>query len=127
MSQIAQPITIRNTTFKNRIIKGAMSEALANYEGQPNVLLEAQSCGCPPIAFDCDYGPSYLILNGKTGLVIPYADENAMAKAIVNFLNHPEMKQEFRKNMPEHLKQFAPEQIYPQWEELIKQIMEKQK
>lgn len=29
MSQIAQPITIRNTTFKNRIIKGAMSEALA--------------------------------------------------------------------------------------------------
>ncbi|MFV5407178.1 hypothetical protein VXQ92_21210, partial [Acinetobacter sp. 228] len=23
MSQIAQPITIRNTTFKNRIIKGA--------------------------------------------------------------------------------------------------------
>ncbi|MES5514473.1 NADH oxidase, partial [Acinetobacter baumannii] len=38
MSQIAQPITIRNTTFKNRIIKGAMSEALANYEGQPNDL-----------------------------------------------------------------------------------------
>ncbi|NDM20038.1 NADH:flavin oxidoreductase/NADH oxidase family protein, partial [Acinetobacter baumannii] len=38
MSQIAQPITIRNTTFKNRIIKGAMSEALANYEGQPNEL-----------------------------------------------------------------------------------------
>lgn len=38
MSQIADQIQIRNTTFKNRIIKGAMSEALANTAGQPNHL-----------------------------------------------------------------------------------------
>ncbi|EXB45163.1 NADH:flavin oxidoreductase/NADH oxidase family protein [Acinetobacter sp. 1000160] len=39
MSQIADSIQIRNTTFKNRIIKGAMSEALANDAGQPNDVL----------------------------------------------------------------------------------------
>lgn len=38
MSQIADQIQIRETTFKNRIIKGAMSEALANTAGQPNQL-----------------------------------------------------------------------------------------
>jgi len=38
MSQIADQIQIRKTTFKNRIIKGAMSEALANTAGQPNQL-----------------------------------------------------------------------------------------
>ncbi|MBU3846244.1 MAG: NADH:flavin oxidoreductase/NADH oxidase family protein [Candidatus Acinetobacter avistercoris] len=38
MSQIADQIQIRNTTFKNRIIKGAMSEALANTAGEPNHL-----------------------------------------------------------------------------------------
>lgn len=38
MSQIAQQIQIRNTVFKNRIIKGAMSEALANTAGEPNHL-----------------------------------------------------------------------------------------
>lgn len=38
MSHIAAPLQIRNTTFKNRIIKGAMSEALANHTGQPNRL-----------------------------------------------------------------------------------------
>lgn len=38
MSQLATPIKIRNTTFKNRIIKGAMSEALANDAGVPNHL-----------------------------------------------------------------------------------------
>lgn len=38
MSQIADQLQIRTTTFKNRIIKGAMSEALANTAGQPNQL-----------------------------------------------------------------------------------------
>ncbi|MGE8559721.1 MAG: NADH:flavin oxidoreductase/NADH oxidase family protein [Acinetobacter sp.] len=38
MSHLAEATTIRNITFKNRIIKGAMSEALANYQGQPGQL-----------------------------------------------------------------------------------------
>lgn len=38
MSHLAKTIQIRNTQFKNRIIKGAMSEALANMAGQPNHL-----------------------------------------------------------------------------------------
>ncbi|MDM1244122.1 NADH:flavin oxidoreductase/NADH oxidase family protein [Acinetobacter indicus] len=38
MSQIVDQLQIRKTTFKNRIIKGAMSEALANTAGQPNQL-----------------------------------------------------------------------------------------
>ncbi|SPL69393.1 NADH:flavin oxidoreductase/NADH oxidase family protein [Acinetobacter stercoris] len=38
MSHLAEPIQIRQTRFKNRIIKGAMSEALANDAGQPNHL-----------------------------------------------------------------------------------------
>ena len=38
MSQIAEQIQIRNTTFQNRVIKGAMSEALANTAGEPNHL-----------------------------------------------------------------------------------------
>ena len=36
MTQISDQIQIAQTTFKNRIIKGAMSEALANDLGQPN-------------------------------------------------------------------------------------------
>lgn len=38
MNQIAEQIQIRKTTFKNRVIKGAMSEALANVAGEPNHL-----------------------------------------------------------------------------------------
>ncbi|MEJ2898067.1 NADH:flavin oxidoreductase/NADH oxidase family protein [Acinetobacter sp. NS-4] len=38
MSHLAEATTIRNTPFKNRIIKAAMSEALANDAGQPSQL-----------------------------------------------------------------------------------------
>ncbi|MFC6168280.1 NADH:flavin oxidoreductase/NADH oxidase family protein [Acinetobacter terrestris] len=38
MSHLAEAISIRNITFKNRIIKAAMSEALANDAGQPSQL-----------------------------------------------------------------------------------------
>ena len=38
MSHLAEATTIRNTPFKNRIIKAAMSEALANDPGQPSQL-----------------------------------------------------------------------------------------
>ena len=38
MSHLAEATTIRNTPFKNRIIKAAMSEALANDVGQPSQL-----------------------------------------------------------------------------------------
>ncbi len=38
MSHLAKAATIRDIQFKNRIIKGAMSEALANYQGQPSQL-----------------------------------------------------------------------------------------
>lgn len=98
----------------------------SHFEGQPNVLLEAQFCGCPVIAFDCDYGPSYLVWHQKTGFLIPNGDEDAMVKAVIHYLNHPDMKKDFQKNMPEHIKQFAPEKIYPQWNELITQIVRKE-
>ncbi|MBP8099841.1 MAG: NADH:flavin oxidoreductase/NADH oxidase family protein [Acinetobacter sp.] len=38
MTHLAETIQIKNTHFKNRLIKGAMSEALANTAGQPNHL-----------------------------------------------------------------------------------------
>lgn len=36
MNKLAETLQIRNNTFKNRIIKAAMSEALANHAGMPN-------------------------------------------------------------------------------------------
>jgi GalNAc-alpha-(1->4)-GalNAc-alpha-(1->3)-diNAcBac-PP-undecaprenol alpha-1,4-N-acetyl-D-galactosaminyltransferase len=43
-------------------------------EGFPNVIGEAMSAGLPVVAFNCVAGPEELVLNGKTGFLVPLFD-----------------------------------------------------
>lgn len=52
------------------------------YEGFPNVLIEAMSYGVAVISTDCDYGPSEIIENEVSGLLVPVRDATAMTEAI---------------------------------------------
>ena len=54
----------------------------SSFEGLPNALMEAMAVGLPCVATDCRTGPSELIRNGETGLLIPTDDEAALAGAL---------------------------------------------
>lgn len=57
-------------------------------EGIPNVVVEAMALGLPVISTDCG-GVSELITNGVDGWVVPLRDPNAMANAILSFIDLP--------------------------------------
>ena len=46
----------------------------SKFEGYPNTLVEAISAKIVPISSDCDYGPSEIISNNKTGLIFKTND-----------------------------------------------------
>lgn len=57
-------------------------------EGMPLVLLEAMAMGLPTIATDVT-GSRDVVVNGKTGVLVPLGDHEAMRKALCDLTNDP--------------------------------------
>ena len=65
-------------------------------EGLPNALIEALACGCPVVSTNCRSGPQEILANGAFGSLVPVGDERALAKAILNTLEHPSNAERLR-------------------------------
>jgi glycosyltransferase involved in cell wall biosynthesis len=61
------------------------------YEGLGNVYIEAQVCGLPIVSTDCPGGPREILLDGEAGLLVPVGDVNALAGAIIRYLESPQL------------------------------------
>jgi glycosyltransferase involved in cell wall biosynthesis len=66
-------------------------------EGFPGVVLDAFIAGLPVIASDWNMN-SEIISHGKTGLLIPPKDSDALASAIKKLLANPNMLEEMKRN-----------------------------
>jgi glycosyltransferase involved in cell wall biosynthesis len=58
-------------------------------EGVPNVLMESAACGMPVIS-SRHAGIPELVLDGKSGILVPERDEEALALAMGNLLDKPD-------------------------------------
>lgn len=62
----------------------------SDYEGFGRVIVDAMAVGCPVIAYDCPFGPSEILGEGKYGLLINHNSPEAIAQAIISLLNNPQ-------------------------------------
>jgi glycosyltransferase involved in cell wall biosynthesis len=58
----------------------------SEWEGLPNVLVEALACGTPVVSTDCRSGPSEILDGGRYGRLVPVGDADALALAILETL-----------------------------------------
>ncbi|NTV45648.1 MAG: glycosyltransferase family 4 protein, partial [Chlorobiales bacterium] len=79
-------------------MKGCDLFVLASlFEGMPNVVMEAMAVGTAAVATDVN-GARELMEDGKTGLIVPPKDPQALADAIEKLIDNPELRKTFGKN-----------------------------
>ena len=103
---------------------GASIVALSSrYEGLPMVLLEAQAFGVPVVSFDCKCGPREIIEDGKTGLIVPEGDIDALAKALERLMENDELRKEMGQNAFRIAGKWRTDAIMEKWTALFREIL----
>lgn len=92
------------------------------YEPFGLVIPEAMSCGIPVVAFDCPYGPSEIITNGKDGFLIECYDIEAFANQLCLLMEDELLRKEIGQNAISSAQRFRKELIIPQWMNLFRSL-----
>lgn len=96
----------------------------SRYEGFGMVLVEAMSCGLPPVSFDCPCGPKDIILDGEVGYLVECGDVPSFAERIIYLITHDELRREMGEKAQMHAKQFNMGIIAQQWKNLFENSLE---
>ena len=98
----------------------------SNSEGLPNSLLEAMAMGFAVISTDCPPGgPRSLIDNGKNGILVPVGDEEAMANAMLSYIEDPEFRKKAGELAAEVNEKYSLEKITAAWHNCIESVLNK--
>ena len=91
----------------------------SQYEGYPNVLIEAMSLGCPVIAVDCDFGPREIIKHGENGLLIPQGNSKLLSASIKQLANDEVLRNRFATRGTAVAQLNSVEAVVGTWDSLI--------
>lgn len=91
----------------------------SDYEGWPNVVIEALAGGVPVVAVDCEFGVKEILQDGALGLIAPRDDIDAFAAALARMMRDEDLRRDLSAKGRDAAKQYAPETIAAKWDALI--------
>lgn len=95
----------------------------SDYEGMPNVLIEAMACGLPCIATDCPIGGvRSLIEDGENGLLVQTGDEKRMVEAMCAVADDPELAQKLGANAAKIQQRLDEAVVAAEWRRYLERI-----
>ena len=93
----------------------------SDYEGIPNVLIEAMSIGMPCVSTDCSPGGARMLLeDGKLGKLVACRDYKALAREIINFIQNKGEQEKYGNCAKKSIGRFSYNALMNKWEEYLK-------
>lgn len=89
------------------------------------VMPEAMSCGLPVVAFDCPYGPSGIITDGKDGFLVPLHDNVRFVECMSKLMSNLQLRQEMGQAAVDSSMKYSFEIIMPLWDDLFHKVISK--
>ena len=106
-----------------RIYKATLFVLASDYEGMPNALMEAMSCGLPCISTDClGGGARALIKSGENGYLVNCNDITELSECMKAVLSSEDIRLKLGSNAAKINEQNSYEKIYSKWESFIKRV-----
>lgn len=93
------------------LVKADIFVLSSKREGLPYVLLEALSVGLPIVSTDSPFGPSEILENGKSGILVKVGDVQGMAKSIIELIQDNRKYNYFAKKSIERSRHFSEERM----------------
>ena len=107
---------------EQELLKSGMYLMTSRHEALPMVILEAQSCGVPVVAFDCDYGPGDIITDNVDGMLIPVGDNQTYINTVVKLAENDCLRKEIGKNARKNSENYSAENVLKLWLNLFKNL-----
>lgn len=89
----------------------------SRYEGFGLALLEAQSHGVPAISYDVNYGPSDIIMDGKSGYIVKKGDINALAEKAIALFKDPQLLRQLSAGAYKSAARFSEDKVWQAWQD----------
>ncbi len=91
----------------------------SHYESFGLVLAEAMICGAVPIAVDCPVGPREVLDHGRSGLLVPIDDPDALAEAMLRIAHDDSLHSQQRAAGAQSVAKYDIHMVIPQWNEVL--------
>jgi len=97
----------------------------ARYEGYPNAVQEALAAGKAVIATDCPGATRELLGDGRSGVLVPSENVDALAQGLAELMHNDERRASLARSAREAVLPFEASRIAQRWIELFDEVIKR--